>query len=102
MKWITDSPIPIWRHAGIFALFLERFLEEMYVPAMPGKELPSPMYLKKSTLRSMTSTAFPQTYPGIQVHVEVHYICKVQSEPPHLERRSQWPRLYHRNTSLTH
>ncbi len=46
---LTDSPIPIWRHASIIALILERPFKYVYVPAMPGKELPGKMYLKKCT-----------------------------------------------------
>jgi len=45
---LTDSPIPIWRHAGIIALILERCFEYMYVPAVPGEKLPGKMYLGKS------------------------------------------------------
>ena len=48
-RWmVTDSPIPIWRHARKSTLILEGLFKDMYVPTMPWKELPRKMYLEKS------------------------------------------------------
>ena len=48
---MTDSPVPIWRNALVSALILERFFKDVYEPAVPGKELSGPMYLKRGTFR---------------------------------------------------
>ena len=46
----TNCPVPIRRCTGVSALVLQRFFEDVYVPAVPGKEQTGEMDLEARTL----------------------------------------------------
>ena len=72
---MTDSPIPIWRYAGIATLVLKCLFEDMHVPAVPREKEARPMYLEVRMLgiKDARQDSF-QTYPNIQVHMYVYQI----------------------------
>jgi len=94
-KVVCYSLVPIWGHANIVALILERFFEYMYVLAVPGNKFSGKMYLEKRTSAQGGINSIHPVVPEYSGRCRcILCLCKSQLElPPDGVRAESWGRF---------